>query len=350
MSSLTTARTGLQSPVRPPTRATALQPVLVTGAGGFIGRHVVTALLGQGRRVRALVRRPDDAAVLAELGAETMIGDLTDASATLRAAVGVRTVFHLAGRLYAPGTKPEDYERLHVDATARLLEACVAAGPLDCFVLCTTTGVHGPTGEDPAREDDAGVPQNAYEITKAHAEVVARDIATRHGAPLVIARPGLVYGPGDLHLAGWFRSIRDGYYYVVGRGTNHQHPIYIDDLVRGLLLCASGTVSRGRAFHLVGDRPVTMRELSDAIGAAVGRPVSKTHLPAALAYVVGASFELLPIPRRSLPLSRSRVRFLTQNRAYDGTRARDELGFTPHVGLAEGLEKTVAWYRAEGLL
>jgi nucleoside-diphosphate-sugar epimerase len=236
-----------------------------------------------------------------------------------------------------------------VDAAARLLEACAASGALETFVLCTTTGVHGPT-DTPAREDDAGRPQNAYETSKARAEAVTRGIAAMRAARLVIARPGLVYGPGDLHLLGWFRSIRDGYYRVVGAGTNYQHPIYIDDAVRALQLCGSCAVPSGRAFHLVGDRPVTMRELSDAIGAAVGRPVSRVHLPKPVAYAVGAAIELLPIRRQLLPLSRTRVRFLTQNRAYDGARARNELGFVPHVDLTEGLSRTVAWYRAEGLL
>jgi nucleoside-diphosphate-sugar epimerase len=304
----------------------------------------------RGRPVRALVRRTDAAAALSATGVETVVGDLTDASVAERAADGAGAVVHLAGRLFAPGSDPADYERLHVGAMARLFEASIAAGQLDFFVLCSTTGVHGPTGSAPAREDDAGRPQNAYELTKARAEQVAIDIARRSGAPLVIARPGLVYGPGDLHLLGWFRSIRDGFYRVVGSGTNHLHPIYIDDLVRATLLCAARPPAPPRAYHLVGSRPVTMRALSDAIGAAVGRPVPRLHLPTPIAFAAGALFELMPVSRRRLPLSRSRVKFLIQNRAYDGSRARDELGFTPEVELTEGLRRTVSWYRANGLL
>jgi len=326
-------------------------PILVTGAGGFIGRHLVAALRAQGLPVRALVRRePAAAGALAALGAEVVAGDLNNRDTAARAATGVSGVFHFAGKLFSPGANPREYEQLHVEAMVRLFEACVRAGRLDFFVLCSTTGVHGPTGATPAREDDPGAPQNAYEITKAQSEQAARDIARRYDAPLVIARPGLVYGPGDLHLLGWFRSIRDGYYRVVGPGTNHLHPIYIDDLVRATLLCTTKAAPAGRAYHLVGSRPVTMRELSDAIGAAVGRPVPTMHLPGPLAFAAGAAFELLPLARRKLPLSRSRVRFLMQNRAYDGTRARDELGFIPQVELSEGLARTVASYREGGLL
>jgi nucleoside-diphosphate-sugar epimerase len=93
-----------------------------------------------------------------------------------------------------------------------------------------------------------------------------------------------------------------------------------------------------------------MTELSEKIGVAVGRPVPKTHLPTPLAYAVGAALEALPLPRRLLPLTRSRVRFMTQNRVYDGSRAFRELGFTAQVELEEGLSRTVAWYRERGLL
>jgi nucleoside-diphosphate-sugar epimerase len=218
--------------------------------------------------------------------------------------------------------------------------------------------VHGPTGPAPAREDDTGHPQNAYETTKADAERAAIVVANRASMPLIIARPGLVYGPGDRHLLGWFRSIRAGYYRVIGAGENKLHPIYIDDTVRALqlcadaagLLCAAAERPAGRAYHLVGSRAVTMRELSDAIGTAVGRVVPRTHLPAWLAYAAGAAFEALPVPRKVLPLTRSRVRFMLQNREYDGTRAREELGFVPSVNLADGLSRAVAWYRRERLL
>jgi nucleoside-diphosphate-sugar epimerase len=326
------------------------RPVLVTGGAGFIGRHLISALCAKRQRVRALVRRPEAAGGLARLGAETIVGDLLDPAVVRRATSGVRGVFHLAGRLFAPGSRTEDYARLHVEATVALLEACATTDPLDFFLLCSTTGVHGPTGGVPAREDDPGHPQNAYEVTKAQAERVARDIAQRVRLPLVIARPGLVYGPGDRHLLGWFRAIQGGYYRVIGPGDNYLHPIYVDDAVRALLLCTSAADTSGRAFHLVGSRPVPMRELSDAIGAAVGRQVPRMHIPAPVAFVMGAALEVLPVPRRVLPLTRTRVKFMLQNRAYNGSRAREELGFTPQVELADGLSKTVAWYRESGLL
>lgn len=325
------------------------RPILVTGGTGFIGRHLVSRLCAEGLRVRALARRPQDARALQQLGAEPVVGDLLDPPALPGLVAGVGAVFHLAGRLFAPGIPSHAYERLHVDGTVALLRACEGLDRLDGFVLCSTTGVHGSTGLRTAREDDPPCPGNPYEATKARAEAAATAWAQRAGVPLAIARPSLVYGPGDRHVLGLFRAIRGGYYRVIGSGRNRVHPIYVDDVVEGLLRTA-GSGPSGRAYHLVGPRPVSMRELSDAIGAAVGRSVSRMHLPVPLAYAAGAVLEAMPVPRRLLPLSRSRVRFMTQSRAYDGSRAAEELGFVPAVDLDEGLAKTVAWYRRHGWL
>jgi nucleoside-diphosphate-sugar epimerase len=326
------------------------RPVLVTGGTGFIGRHLVAALRAGGAAVRVIVRRASAARDIESLGAEPLLGDLLDPGVSARAVADVGDIFHLAGRLFSPGEPARAYERLHVEATATLLTAAAAAGCVGSFLLCSTTGVHGDTGERLAREDDPPRPGNAYERTKVRAEDKVRELARLAGMKAVIARPGLVYGPGDLHLLGWFRAIRNGHYRVIGTGRNRFHPIYIDDLIRGLTTASSVASPSCRAYHLVGSKPVTMRELSDAIGSAVGHAVSRTHLPRPLALAIGATLEALPVPRSRLPLTRSRVRFMTSNRAYDGSRARQELGFTPQVELEEGLARTVAWYRDNQLL
>lgn len=327
----------------------AARPTLVTGAGGFIGRHLIAALRARGVPVRALVRSQAHADSLATVCDDIVVGDLLEADTVRRAASGVGAVFHLAGKLFEPGADPAVYSRLHVDATLQLFDACLQDQPIACFVHCSTTGVHGPTS-GPAREDDAGRPSNAYEATKARAEDALRQRARQTRTPLVIARPGLVYGPGDRHLLGWYRAIQRGYYRVVGAGTNHLHPVYIDDLIDALLRCQPRATPDGRAYHLVGERAYTMRELSDAIGRAVGRQVPSMPLPTWLAWTAGALFEMLPVARRRLPLSRTRVTFLCQNREYDGTRAHDELGFVPQVPLEDGLSRAVVWYRQHGWL
>jgi nucleoside-diphosphate-sugar epimerase len=278
-------------------------------------------------------------------------GDILDAGSVKRALAGVSGVFHLAGRLHAPGVPSAEFERVHVNGTRLLLEACAEASTVRSIVHCSTTGVLGPTGRTPLDEQAPLRPGNPYERSKAEGERVARGIAEQHRLPLVVARPALVYGPGDVHLSGWFKAIRRGVYRVVGDGENLLHPIFVEDCIAGLLRCAASAGRPGRVYNLVGERALPIRDLARAIADAVGRPLPATHLPRWIAYALGALCEAVPgLPASRLPLTRSRVTFMTESRTYSGRRARDELGFEPLVGLSEGLSRTVAWYRAEGIL
>ncbi|HMQ29568.1 MAG TPA: NAD-dependent epimerase/dehydratase family protein [Chloroflexaceae bacterium] len=329
----------------------------ITGGSGFIGRHLALALRARGVAVRVLVRPARDAAArqarhaLVSAGVELVEGCVTDPD-DVRAALGeADTVFHLAGQLLVPGVPDEQYERLHVGGTRAVLAACAARGAVRRVVHCSTTGVLGPTGPAPAGEEAPQRPSTIYERTKAAGEALALESARREGLPLVVARPALVYGPGDLHLLGWFRAIKAGLYRVVGRGENLLHPVFIADLVDGLVRCALAPVPGPRAYNLVGERPLPIRELAAAIAAALGVRLPATRLPLWLARAAAVALETIPgVPPARLPLTRSRIAFMTESRAYSGERARDELGFVPQVALSDGLARTVAWYRQEGLL
>lgn len=331
--------------------------VFVTGGTGFLGQRLVRTLLADGHTVRMLVRpdpTPHSRRVAHDLraqGAVLVPGELLDERVLRTALHGVRQVFHLAGRLFMPGVPAQLYEEVHVNGTRALVIACAHQNSLDTIVHCSTTGVRGPTGHVYAAEDAPLRPSNTYEQTKAEGEQLALSLAAAHQLPLVVARPALVYGPGDLHLLGWFRTIQRGYYRVVGRGDSLLHPIYIDDLVTGLRRCADVPTAIGRVYHLVGEQALPIRELAAAIARALGTRLPHQPLPAAFAWAAASLLEALPgIDATRLPLTRSRLSFMSQSRAYCGERARHELGFVPHIALEAGLERTVAWYRREGLL
>jgi len=335
--------------------AGVLARVVVTGASGFLGQALVALLRSRGAAVRALVRPATLArgdariAALRARDADVVAADVLDGDAVERAVADATCVFHLAGQLLVPGIPDAVYEALHVDGTRHVLDACTR---VRCTVVhCSTTGVLGPTGAGPADEDAPLAPSNVYEHTKAAGERLALARAAESGLALAVARPALVYGPGDLHLLGWFRAIARGWYRVVGSGENFLHPVYIDDVSEGLVRCATHVPAAPRVYHLVGPTPVAIRDLAAAIGAALGRRVPRTRIPRAAAWGVARVLEAVPgVSPAQLPLTRSRVTFMTQSRAYRGERAARELGFVPAVDLATGLARTVAWYRAEGLL
>jgi nucleoside-diphosphate-sugar epimerase len=323
---------------------------LVTGGSGFLGRCLVRRLLSDGVRVRVLVRTASKAELLQTQGAEVVVGEITDPRAVAAALDGVTVVYHLAGRLLVPGVPAAEYHRTHVEGTNVLLERARTAPDLQRFVHCSTTGVLGATGDRPADETAPLRPTNVYEATKAEAELAVRH-ASREGFPAVIARPGLVYGPGDLHLLAFFRSILRRRFRPIGRRAVWLHPIYIDDLTEALVRCGQHAIAPGECFHIAGSEPVSLAGLAAAIAAAGGTRVPLGHIPLPAARAVAAVGDRLPSAlKRSAPLTRSRLDFLTHSRVYDVTKAKRLLDFAAATDLPTGAARSMAWYREHGYL
>jgi nucleoside-diphosphate-sugar epimerase len=324
--------------------------VLVTGATGFLGAGLVRRLLADGARVRIMVRSRAKARPLIDLGAEPVVGDITDPRAIAAAVEGVGVVHHLAGRLLVPGVPAQEYHATHVQGTRLLLARCVKEPRLERFVHCSTTGVLGTTGDRPADETTPFGPTNVYEATKAEAELAVRD-AGRDGFPAVIARPGLVYGPGDLHLLGFFRAILRRQFRPIGRRAVWLHPIYIDDMTEALARCGQRAAAVGECFHLAGRTPVSLAELAATIARAGGTDLPPGHIPLGAARALAALGDALPPSlKRAAPLTGSRLAFLTHSRAYDVTKAERLLDFSAPTALRAGVAQTVAWYREQGYL
>ena len=325
--------------------------ILVTGATGFLGSALTVELLRLGASVRVLARDEQKARDRFGEAVEIVVGEITDPLQVRQAVAGVEMIFHLAGRLYHPSTPAELYFHTHVEGTRVLLESCREEKQLRCVVHCSTTGVYGVTGKAPADEETSFAPTNPYEASKLEGERLALRAYTEQGLPICIARPGLVYGPGDLHLLGLFSTIKRGLFRVIAGGTAMLHPIYIDDLISALLLCAERTEARGRCYNLAGTRAVTIRELAAEIALALDTSLPGGSIPLWLAHLVADTCRLIPGLRgEKAPLTRSRIAFLTHSRIYNTSRARTELGFQLTVELDEGLRRTTMWYRKQGYL
>ena len=324
--------------------------VLVTGATGFLGTSLVNRLLSEHERVRILVRSPLKARRFTDRGVELVVGDIADRTVVSTAVEGVRIIYHLAGRLLAPGVTATEYERTHLTGTAHVLACCEKASDLERLVHCSTTGVLGVTGERPAGEAAPIRPTNVYEATKAAAEAAVRD-ATSRGVPAVIARPGLVYGPGDLHLLPFFRAVLGGRFRPIGRRPVSLHPIYIDDMSEALVRCGQHQAIAGECFHFAGREPVSLAGLAAAIARAGGTRLPQGYIPLRAARAAATLGDRLPAKLKPIaPLTRSRLDFLTHSRVYDVTKAKRLLGFVAQTDLPIGAEQTMAWYREQGYL
>jgi dihydroflavonol-4-reductase len=178
---------------------------------------------------------------------------------------------------------------------------------------------------------------------------VALEFASR-GLPVVICRPGFVYGPGDRHVLGLFQAVRRGRFFFIDGGRHFCHPTFIADAVAGMLLCLGGGRS-GAIYHIAGPRPVTFRELAETIAAALDVRPPWMSVPRWSAMLGAIGFEALGrVSGWKPPLSRTGVAFFSEDRLYSWQRAHDELGYTPEYDLATGVARTIAWYRQQGWL
>ena len=167
----------------------------------------------------------------------------------------------------------------------------------------------------------------------------------------MVARPIGIYGPGDTRFLKMFRAIARRRFPMIGRGEVFYHLTYIDDLVDGFRRCGETPAAAGRTYLLAGPRYTTLAELVGMIAAEFGVPPPRWRIPVAPVWLAGALCELLCVPFRiEPPLYRRRVDFFTKSRAFDGSRARLELGFEPAIDLPEGIHRTAVGYRERGWL
>jgi dihydroflavonol-4-reductase len=326
--------------------------VLVTGATGFTGGHLARHLARQGHAVAALVRPASlaKADALSADGIDVRTGDLTDAAAVRRACEGRELVFHIAATYREAGQSDVAYTRVNVDGTRHVLEGALAER-VRRVVHCSTGGVHGHIEHPPANENAPFAPGDVYQRTKLQAEQLASRFGRERGLEVVVARPIGIYGPGDMRFLKMFRGIARGRFPMLGRGAGFYHLTYIDDLCRGFELCGTVPAAAGRTYILAGPEYTTLQQLVELVAAELQARPPRLRFPIWPVWVAGALCEIVCVPLRlEPPLYRRRVDFYSKSRAFDTSRARQELGYNPTIDLKTGIHLTAEWYRSQGLL
>lgn len=317
----------------------------VTGCTGFIGGHLARKLRERGDEVVALVRSPDKAVALVELGCHLVEGDLSD-QATLREGMsGCQAVFHVAAvyKVGVPASERQSMFEANVLGTERVLDAAVEAG-VERIVYVSTIGVFGNTkgvvvDETYVRSPDSPY-LSAYDETKflAHRAAVER---IARGAPILIAQPGGVYGPGDTsELANFIDLMRRGKLKFITFPDLGFNFLHVDDCVDGILAIHD----RGRIgeSYVLGGEITTMKRALRAVGAALGRKPPRFTLPAP---IIKMSIPFAPLVTRAMGLPPNLRELI---RSADGVtywatdaKARRELGYAPR-GLETGLRQTLS--------
>lgn len=326
--------------------------LLITGGTGFIGSNLALQARALGHEVIAagLGAGPVEAARVAALeaaGVGVRLGELEALIRDPQALAGVEIVVHLAAAQHEMNVPDAHFTRVNVEATSALLEAARRSG-VRRLVHGSTIGVYG-SAAGRLSEADATAPDNVYGRSKLEAE--RRVLAAGAGIETVVVRISETYGPGDRRLLKLFKAIRQGRFVTIGDGANLHHPIYVDDLVAGLLLAAVQPAAAGEVLLLAGKEVVSTDAMVAAVAAAVGRPAPRRHLPLAPFTLVAGVLEgmLRPLGIQP-PLHRRRLDFFVKSFSLDGRKAEALLGFVPQVGFREGAQKTARWYEETGLL
>ncbi len=322
--------------------------VLVTGGTGFTGKALVKRLLDAKHKVVALDNKEGlKTDEIRRWGAQVVIGSVTDREVVSRAMEGVDVVFHLAAAFRELNVPPAYYREVNYGGTETVLEEAAARG-VKKFIYCSTCGVHGNIQNPPADEDAPITPADYYQQTKYEAEPLVGEYFKK-GMKTVILRPAAIYGPGDPERFFMiFKRVVKGKFPMFGNGRTLYHPLYIDNLVDAFMLVMEAGQGDGRTYLIADEEYVQIEALVRAVAQAMDVRVRIRHFPFLPLLLLGHVVEKLCKPFRiTPPIFPRRVDWYRQNRAFDISRAKREIGYAPKVGLAEGLRRTAKWYRDE---
>lgn len=326
--------------------------ILVTGATGLLGSHLVERLVARGDRVCALVRPGGRTELLDALGVGIRWGDLTEAGSCDRATAGVSVVYHCAAKVGDWGSWRE-FQVGCVDATRTLAQAAARAG-VGRFVHISSTSAYGhPPDQAGTIDETAPLGKNVwfldhYTRSKVECERLLWDMVEKEGFPLTVIRPSWLYGERDRTTAPRLaREFRRGRVMIVGKGDNPLSAVHAGVVADGAILAADDPGSRGEAYNITNQGPISQQRFLDLFADALGCPRARRHVPFRLAFAGGLLLELQDrsLHRRQAPrVTRYSAWLLGRYLDYSSQKARDRLGWRPAFGYEEGVARAARWF------
>lgn len=320
--------------------------VLVAGATGFIGRHLVTRLINAGHKVRILTRGTGPVPSEWTGRVDVEIGNLLDEHCVQSAVKEMTAVVNLAGVIADPARR----RGVNVYG-ARLLAEAAAVSGVSRLVHVSSAGVVGAPTTEVVTEDTPCHPLTLYERSKYEGEQAVLAVAAANRLETVVLRPTTVFGegprPGTDSLLEWMKAVQRGRFVFLGNGGMANY-VYANDVAEAICQVIEGP-TRGSAVYLVAD-PAPLREFVAAMADALGVPAPTRQVPVWAAYT-GAG--LMEIGRRfglPAPLTVARVQALRCSHWYVGNLFRQVYPAFKPIGYREGLTRTAQWYRGVGAL
>jgi nucleoside-diphosphate-sugar epimerase len=314
--------------------------ILVTGATGFIGRHL-TAALSKTHFVRCLVRTSSDTSVLRNFDTEIIYGDLLDKNSLGLALDGIDLVYHLAGEVYS--RRKEDYYKGNVLATENLLEACKEKG-VKRIVFLSSIGVYKPAHEKTFLTEDSDCePITYYGKTKLDAEGLVK----RTDIPWVIVRAPVIYGPYQPAVVNRFflDALNKRKIYTIGRENNARSLCFIDNLIDGLTLLMNNPGTNGKIYIFSDNFPYTLDQIVTTMFEVTGRKIEIVRLPDVLGTIAWQVYKMAAKLFNLYFIELYALKTMQLHWECDISKAKNEVGYNPTVTLRMGIQSTMEWIK-----
>ena len=320
----------------------------VTGATGFVGSTLCRKLVEDGRHVRALYRDARKLDALNGLDVQSAEADVTDEAALRSAFQGVDTVYHVAALFRQQGYPDSAFWDTNVEGTRNVLTAAIHEG-VRRIVHCSTVGVHSHIPSPPADESEPYRPGDIYQETKCEGEKLALQWFREGKIDGCVVRPAMIWGPGDNRTLKLYRGIARRRLPIIGTGKILLHWVLVDDVARGLILAGDSKRSTAQTYIIAGEEPVSIEDLYSVIADETNVKPIGIRVPALPIQLLGEVVERICRPLGiEPPIYRRRVDFFTKTRAFDWSKARNELGYEPGQSLDEEVQLIVNSYRRLG--
>jgi nucleoside-diphosphate-sugar epimerase len=323
---------------------------LITGATGFVGGHVAEACVRREQTLSAIVRPTSNSRELEKLGAILHRGELSDANLVRQAVTDADVIVHCAAKVGDWGPIDE-YRRVNVEGLRALLEACKGLGLFPRFIHMSSLGVYA-TRHHYGTDESEPLPRlhgDGYSQSKVEAEQLALHYCKEWDIPVVILRPGFVYGPRDITvMPRIIDALRQNRLRYPGGGNAAMNLIFIDNLVDAVFLAVESEKAVGQAYNLTDGEFVSKRQFIGTIADRMGLPHPTRTPPLWFAWLVTWCAEKLAKLKgasRAPLFNFPRLKFIAYNLDFSIQKAMNELGYRPRVNFEEAIGETLAWYK-----
>ncbi len=328
--------------------------ILVTGANGFVGRHLIIALQQRGDGVRALSSPTGDTTWLEQHGIRVFRGDIRDQQSLTEPMRGVDAVVHLVAETKQKWGPMQSSYVINVTGTENVCRAAIKAR-VRRLVHVSTSAIYDMGVGRPVTEDDLPRPlDDPYCFTKAQADYLVQRMIREDHLPAVIIRLGALLGPGDsVNFGRLAERVRAGKGIIVGSGNNAISFVYITDVVQGLLLALDSEQATGHIYNISNDSPLTQKQYLAAIAQEMGAAPPHIHVPYYPMYVAAYIAErITALSGYRIPpiATRHGIKILGEDGRLSVEKARNDLGYVPQVSIPEAVRLTVSWYKQQNSL